>query len=652
MITLSGIKLQFHHQVVFDGVSTQINVKDRIAIVGANGRGKSTLMKIILGEVQPDSGEVHRAKNIELGYLAQDFSVEAGDRSLLDSVLDAFQSVLSIEGQLRELEHEIARLSAAGDPDLDDVLHHYGTLQQRFEQSDGFTLKSRAESILMGLGFSVADFSRPVREFSGGWRMRMAMARLLCAEPDYLLLDEPTNHLDLETLDWLENHLKSYSGALILVSHDRTFLDAIVGRVLELDNGKLTEYAGNYTAYEAQKVAREEQLMAQYANQQRQLAQLNRFIERFRFKASKARQVQSRIKQVEKIDKIQLASGEKRIHFEFPEAPRSGRTVVEGKHLGKRFGSNCLFENADLMVERGDRVALAGLNGSGKSTLVKMILGRETVTEGELKIGSQVKVGFYAQHQVEELNLRNTIIDEVLAESPAAFRPKVRNLLGCFLFEGDDVFKNIGVLSGGEKARVALAKLLVNQHNLIIMDEPTNHLDMESKELLMEALQDFDGTLIIISHDRYFLDQVCNKVVFIHNKVMKTYMDGYLDFYERVWKPAISQPVEKTAREEKVVSPSTTAGYKTKEQKRLEAEERAKRSAGERGHREAIRKVEVQIEKAEKQMKELEAEMASPGFTKKTTREMMDHSKQYDDLQKTIARLYVDWEKLSASMPD
>ncbi|MCA0445622.1 MAG: ABC-F family ATP-binding cassette domain-containing protein [Bacteroidetes bacterium] len=650
MISLSNIHLQYNHQVIFEGVSAQFTVRDRVAIVGANGKGKSTLMKMITGEILPDKGEVHKAKGVEIGYLSQDFAQSPGDLSVIDEVLTAFGSVMSLEDELRKTELLIEEYSATNNPDLADILNHYGNLQHKYEVADGFTAKTRAEEILSGLGFKTSDFTRPVSQFSGGWRMRIAITKLLCASPDYLLLDEPTNHLDLETLEWLESYLKSYEGALIIISHDRFFLDQIVNRVLEIEFGKITEYAGNYTFYEEDKVKREEILKAQYANQQAKLTQLNRFVERFRYKASKSRQVQSRIKLMDKMDRVELGSKEKSIHFDFPEAPRSGRIVLEGRDLAKAFGENHLFDHLNFILERGEKVALAGVNGSGKSTLVKMILGKEPKTRGDLIIGSNVSVGYYAQHQVEELNLQSTIYDEVLEAAPAEFRTRVRTLLGCFLFEGDDAFKRIEVLSGGEKARVALAKLLVRAHNLIIMDEPTNHLDMESKDLLIEALMDFDGSLLIISHDRYFLDQITSKVFFLDNKQIKVYVDPYSEFYERVWKKR--QAEVKAESSKKSDKKDQNSGFKSKEMKRQEAEERQKKHESLKGVKKEFSTLEKQIAEKEKQIKEIEAEMASESFLKKNTQELLKSSKKYDALKSELPPLYKKWEKLAAQLEE
>ncbi|MCK6601652.1 MAG: ABC-F family ATP-binding cassette domain-containing protein [Bacteroidetes bacterium] len=652
MISLSNIHLQYSHQVIFDGVSAQFTPRDRVAIVGSNGKGKSTLMKMITGDVFPDKGEIHKAKGIEIGYLSQDFAQSPGDLSVIDEVLTAFHSVLSLEEDLRKAERLIEDYSRQNHPDLEDALAHYGNLQHKFEVGDGFTAKARAEEILGGLGFKSEDFHRPVSQFSGGWRMRIAITKLLCASPDYLLLDEPTNHLDLETLEWLENYLKSYEGALILISHDRYFLDQLAARVLEIEFGKITEYSGNYSFYEEEKVKREEILKAQYANQQAKLAQLNRFVERFRYKATKSRQVQSRIKLISKMDKVELGQKEKTIHFEFPEAPRSGRIVLEGKKLGKAFGENLLFSGVDFIMERGEKVALAGVNGSGKSTFVKMILGKEAPTGGELVIGSNVSVGYYAQHQVEELNLTASIYDEVLEASPPEFRVKVRTLLGSFLFEGDDVFKRIGVLSGGEKARVALAKLLVRAHNLIILDEPTNHLDMESKDLLIEALQDFDGNLLIISHDRYFLDQITSKVYFLDHQTIKPYLETYSDFYERVWKKRQAEVKSLQSPKTEKKDSALAAGFKSKEMKRQEAEERQKRHVLLKDVKKEFQALEKTISDREKQVRDLEADMASEGFMKKSTHDMMQASKKYDDLKASLEPLYQKWEKLAAQLEE
>ncbi len=671
MITFSNIHLNFSHQTVFEGISSQVGVKDRVAIVGANGKGKSTLLKMLIGQVLPDKGTIHKAKEIEIGYLPQDFSADPGPLSVIDETMKAFESVLELAKKITEMEKQIEEYSHSGHPDLDDLLNHYGHLVSKYELADGFKAKSKAEEILLGLGFRVKELDQPVRNFSGGWRMRIALAKLLLSEPDYLFLDEPTNHLDLESVEWLEAYLKNYDGALVMISHDRYFLDNLVKRVLEIEFGKLTEYSGNYSAYEEEKAKREEILRAQYANQQAKLAQLNRFVERFRYKASKAKQVQSRVKLMDKIEMIDLGSKEKSIKFGFPPPPRSGRIVVDVKDLKKSFGDKLLFDNANFVIERGEKIALAGLNGSGKSTLIKMFLGRQPADSGELRIGSNVTIGYYAQHQLDELNPDNEIYEEVLNEAPAALRPHVRTLLGSFLFEGDDVFKRIHVLSGGEKARVALAKLLIKSNNLLIMDEPTNHLDMESKDILIDALQDFEGTIIIISHDRYFLDQVTNKVLYIHNKEIKEYLDTYSSFYETIWKNR-EDHLKKSIAQEKADKKAAnqaenkqTSGPKSKEQKRLEAEARSKKSPepvkhnSSHGHsnskpqaqkhdaKKELAEVEKLVESKEKTMKELENKIADPNFYKNNPKEATAKMNEYEVVKKELQVLYKKWEVLT-----
>lgn len=657
MITFSNIHLNFSHQTIYDGISNQFTIKDRVAIVGANGKGKSTLLKLLIGQINPDKGSIHKAKEIEIGYLPQDFSSDPGPLSVIDETMKAFESVLELGKKIAEMEKQIEEYSHSGHPDLDDILNHYGHLVSKFELSDGFKAKSKAEEILLGLGFQVKELDLPVRNFSGGWRMRIALAKLLLSEPDYLFLDEPTNHLDLESVEWLENYLKNYDGAIVMISHDRVFLDNLVKRVLEIEFGKLTEYSGNYTAYEEEKVKREEILRAQFANQQAKLAQLNRFVERFRYKASKSRQVQSRIKLMDKMDLVEIGSKEKSIRFGFPPPPRSGRIVVEAKDISKSFGDKVLFQHGNFVIERGQKIALAGLNGSGKSSLVKMILGRYPADTGDLKIGSNVSIGYYAQHQLDELNPKNEIYTEVLNEAPTAeMRSHVRTLLGSFLFEGDDVFKRIDVLSGGEKARVALAKLLIKSNNLLIMDEPTNHLDMESKDILIDALQDFDGTIIIISHDRYFLDQVTNKVLYIHHKEIKEYLDSYSSFYESIWKNREENQKKLSSLDAPIQAKSNTAsGPKTKEQKRLEAEARQAKSDQSKKQpqvntfklKEELKAIEKQISTKENFIAQTENQIADPTFYKTGGNEVNKKLGELESAKKDLQKLYEKWEELS-----
>lgn len=647
MISLSNIHLNFSQQTIFEGLSVQFTVKDRVAIVGPNGTGKTTLLRLITGEMEPGKGEVHKAKHVQIGYLSQDFSSLPIETPAIDEVLNAFPDLKTMEADLAKMEREIEIMSMANDPDLEDILHSYGHIQHQYSQLDGFTLRAKAGEILSGLGFTAEEMQKPVKIFSGGWRMRIALAKLLLKQPDYLLLDEPTNHLDLESLEWLENYLKNYDGAIIIISHDRFFLDELVKRVIELDNGKGVEYAGNYSFYETDKIKRQELLMAQYMNQQAKLAQLNQFIERFRYKASKAKQVQSRVKMLGKIDRIEVGSDRKSIKFFFPDPIRSGRNVVEGINVTKSFGNKLLFHPANFLIERGDKIALSGLNGSGKTTLVKMLLDREKPTEGTIRLGTNVSVGYFAQHQIEELNLKNTVYDEVLNEAPEDVRNKVRTILGSFLFENDDVFKRIGVLSGGEKARVALAKLLVRKHNFIVMDEPTNHLDIESKDLLIEALDEFSGTLLVISHDRYFLDQITNKTIFIHNQEIKEYLYPFSEFYERVWK--VQTMVEKPMPVKKVETESKpSSGYKSKEQKRLEAEERRLKNDKVKGVRDDLHKTEKRIAEIEKTIVELDKILGSAEFYNKSFAETRRTMDEHEKLKNELDKLYKKWTDLSA----
>lgn len=531
MLAVNNLSVNYGERYLFDNLSFTINPHDRIGLVGSNGAGKSTLLKIIAGISQPMEGSVNKARFVTVGYLPQDAIVESG-LSLYKEVESAFEDILQIEEELNEAYRRLGEVDHTTD-EYTELLEIISELQHKQENADAFRLKSKIETVLMGLGFSVPDLERSVREFSGGWQMRIALAKLLLLEPSVLLLDEPTNHLDIESLQWLEEYLKNYNGAIVLVSHDRAFLNTLTKKTFALSLGKMEIYSGNYSFYEKERLIRKELILNAKKNQEQQLKQTQEFIERFRYKATKARQVQSRIKQMEKIEIIEVEDEEEEIHFHFPQAQQSGRVVMELKNIKKAYDVNLVYENLNYTIERGDRIAIVGVNGAGKSTLSKIAAGIEPFQSGERKVGYNVIVSYFAQHQAEELDMSKEVLQTVDEVAVGEIRTKLRTILGSFLFRGDDVFKKVKVLSGGEKSRLALAKMLLAPANFLIMDEPTNHLDMRSKKVLQEALKEFDGTYLIVSHDRAFLDTIVNKVLEISpGGTLRTYLGNVSDYIE------------------------------------------------------------------------------------------------------------------------
>lgn len=512
MLSLVGIAKQYGSKVLFEGADVQIGHRSRIALIGANGAGKSTLIRILLGQEFPDSGQVVRAKHLLIGHLAQEVPKFEGGTILAE--------VMRLDGRrqgLRELKTELeaslSELESASPEVIEAVLERYGRVLEELELIDEYRMEARAKEILLGMGFQVRDFERELTEFSGGWLMRVALARILLMEADLLLLDEPTNHLDLESVLWLEGFLKNYRGALLLVSHDALFLNQMVNEVLEIDQRKIVSYRGNLDQFHVQKVERVLVLQAQYAAQQSKIAEIEKFVDRFGAKASKARQAQSRVKQLEKMERIELPEDRSKIQFRFPPVERSGREVVTLKAAGLRFGEKRLFHSLDWVIQRGARCAIVGANGVGKTTLLRLLSGHLEPTEGDMHWGHGVKIGYYAQLQAESLALEKTVLEELESVAPGLPISQVRGIAGAFLFSGDAVHKKCQVLSGGEKSRVALAKLLLSPANFLILDEPTNHLDADSRAMLLEALQGYAGTLVLVSHDRSFMLSLVNSVL-------------------------------------------------------------------------------------------------------------------------------------------
>ena len=557
MLSLRQAGKRFGPRVLFLEADWLIRNDEKTALVGANGTGKSTLMKILCGLETLDYGTLEKTRGISIGYLPQE-GLQLTGRTVFNECLKVFDELHEMEREIEQLAGRLGELDHKGS-EYESAAERYSLLQDRFHALDGYALDAQVGSVLTGLGFGKEDWTRQTDEFSGGWQMRIALAKLLLAKPNLLLLDEPTNHLDLETRNWLEDYLRSYPFGYILISHDRYFLDVTIDRTVEIWNKRLTIYQGNYTKYLKQKDERREQLMAAYRNQRERIEHLEAFINRFRYQATKARQVQSRIKELEKIERIEVPEEEAVIHFRFPQPPPSGRIVAEAEGLAKGYGQKQVFSGGRFTIERADRVALVGVNGAGKSTLIKLLTGDEAPTAGSIRLGYNVIAEYFAQDQYKVLDPEARMLDDMSRAARRVPEVQLRSLLGCFLFSGDDVFKPLGVLSGGERNRYALARILVSPANFLLLDEPTNHLDMRAKDVLLEALAGYSGTVIFVSHDRYFIDRLATRVLEIEGGAVTAYEGNYEDYLRR--KSALAAPAPAEAlvlQHEKPASTGTT----------------------------------------------------------------------------------------------
>ncbi len=669
MFTLKNISIQFAGRILFEDLTVNIGPHDRIALAGPNGAGKSTLLKIIVGLQEPHSGEISQAKHTTTGYLPQD-GISAEGRSLLEECKSAFGNVIETQKKVDYYGDLLEKLDPEEEAEeYGEALELFGEFQHQLEDLEPDRMQAKIERVLTGLGFQRTDLDRDCGEYSGGWQMRIALAKLLLSEPSVLLLDEPTNHLDIESQTWLESYLRNYEGAIVMVSHDRAFLDSLTTRTLAFRLGRVEEYKGNYSHYIKASAERRKQLEEAYKAQQREIAKIQEFIDRFRYKATKAKQVQSRIKQLEKIERIELERDESEIRFHFPQPKPSGQTVIELKNVKKAFDEKVVFNGFNLKIEKGERIAVVGVNGAGKSTLVRMLAGDDPPTAGERIVGHKVEISYFAQNQAEELDPTKTVIESVGGDSSAFGQTEARRLLGCFLFRGDDAFKHVKVLSGGERNRLALSKMLLKPANFLILDEPTNHLDMQSQDVLQHALQEYTGTIVVVSHNRAFLDPLVKKVLEISPEGNPRFYIGNVSEYiakkqeeEQAAagsgagsssngdgkKPTLSSTHNERAAAAGNGSASTADGEKLsrKDQRRLKTQARNERNRRLKPLQEKLQAVEDEIEQLETRTGEIETEIAKPDVAGDADK-VRELSQEYQQAKQRINALYSDWDKVS-----
>ena len=638
MISVDKVTIRFGGFTLFDGISFQVNAGDRIGLVGRNGAGKTTLLNLIAGSQQPDEGTVVCSEDITIGYLPQQMK-HRGNKSLIDETRQAFRPVLEMEKEIDRLNALLAERTDYESEDYMKIIEKVTHLNDRYEMFGGNAMEAKTEQTLVGLGFESKDMQRPVTEFSGGWRMRIELAKILLRNPDFILLDEPTNHLDIDSIQWLESYLAAYKGGVIVISHDRLFLDNVTNRTLDLSLGKIYDYRVGYSRYVELKKERIEHQQAAYENQQKMIQDTEKFIERFRYKATKAVQVQSRIKQLEKLDRIEVEQEDDlTMNLTFPPAPRSGDLVVEAAGLKKAFGRHTVFRNVDLVIERGEKIAFVGRNGEGKTTLSRILVG-ELDYEGHLKMGHNVSLGYFAQNQDELMDENLTVFETIDRVAVGDVRTKMRDILGAFLFRGEDVDKKVKVLSGGERSRLAMARMLLQSFNLLILDEPTNHLDMQSKDILKNALLEYNGTLIVVSHDREFLDGLTDKVYEFRHRMVKEHLGGIFDFLQRRKLDSLREIERKDPTAGKRESPGRKS---TGKQVRLERKELDRE----------IRKQSNRLQSVEKEIEKLESEIAS------LDRQMTDPASiddpavfsRYEDHNRKLEKHLEEWEEIAEKL--
>jgi ATP-binding cassette subfamily F protein 3 len=662
MIQLSSVSKSFGGRVLLDSVSWQIDDSERVGLSGPNGAGKTTLLKMLGGLEEPDGGTIVKPSGLTVGYLPQDGLNHSG-RTLLEEAGLAFKPLLDMRAEIQSLEDRLADDSVA-ETDHAWMLTRYSELQESFRRLEGYSIDLKITTVLRGLGFTLDEFDRPSETFSGGWQMRIALAKLLLGRPGLLLLDEPTNHLDLEARNWLEEYLAVYPHAVILVSHDRFFLDSVVTRITEIGLRKLTDYTGNYTAYLREREARMERLRQQKRDQDEEVARMEAFINRFRYQATKAAQVQSRIKMLDKIVPIEIPPERKRVHFSFPPCAKSGRTVIDLRGVSKAYGPRTVFTGINVHIERGDRIALIGPNGAGKSTLMRMLSGVEAPDAGTRAEGHQVVMQYFAQDEATRLDPTRNVYQTLSGDAPLHMVPHIRNILGGFLFSGDDIEKPVRVLSGGERTRLAVARMLLRPSNTLVLDEPTNHLDLDSKDVLLDALEDFGGTLIFVSHDRYFVDRLATKVIDIGNTQALMYPGTYEEFlWSRKQQAAAAgnghgpvpvqrgssapRPAARPTPRGPVAQPAPSApGYD--ERKRLDTEARRLKKQTD-ARRKRVEELEARIADREQAIKDIEDAMSAPGFydDREASKPVID---RHQTLMWEVGDLMHQWELLQTEM--
>ena len=636
MISLDNLTISYGGWTLFDGISFMINPKDRIGLVGKNGAGKTTLMRVITGEQQPTEGAVSINSECTIGYLPQQMRV-ADTTTLVDETAKAFDEVLRIEAEIERLTAEIASRTDYESEEYEGLIHRLSVANDRYHILGGDTRDADIERTLLGLGFKRTDFERPTREFSGGWRMRIELAKLLLKRPSIFLLDEPTNHLDIESIQWLEDYLKNYNGAVLLISHDRAFLDNVTTRTIELSLGKVYDYKVPYSKFVTLRAERREQQLAAYENQQRLIEKTEEFIEKFRYKPTKSNQVQSRVKQLEKLERIEVDEEDlSRLNIKFPPAPRSGQIVADVKGVGKAFGEKRIFAGAEFTIERGQKIALVGRNGEGKTTFARMLIGELEATEGEIKVGANVNIGYYAQNQDDLMDGEFTVFDTLDRVAVGDVRTRLRDILGAFLFRGEDVDKKVKVLSGGERSRLAMARLMLEPYNLLVLDEPTNHMDMRSKDILKSALQKFDGTVVVVSHDREFLDGLVDRIYEFRDGGVREYLGDIWYFLEK-------RKVESLQEIERQEKPTSTAAKseETPAAGKLSYEQKKEQEKLIRKLRKAVESVEEELAKVEKEIADYDAR-----FAVATEYNAEDYAK-YNALKERYDHLMHEWEKAS-----
>ena len=647
MISLDNLTVSYGGWTLFDNISFLINPKDRIGLVGRNGAGKTTLLRIITGEQQPTSGHVTLNGECTIGYLPQTMRV-ADTTTLAEETAKAFDEVLRLEAEIASLTREIAERTDYESAGYEQLLHRLNDAQDHYHILGGDTREADIEKTLLGLGFKRTDFGRATSEFSGGWRMRIELAKLLLRRPSIFLLDEPTNHLDIESIQWLEEYLKNYNGAVLLISHDRAFLDNVTNRTVELSLGKVTDYKVSYSKYVVLRAERRAQQMAAYENQQRMIEKTEEFIETFRYKPTKSNQVQSRIKQLERLERLEIEEEDlSTLNIKFPPAPRSGQIVAEINEAGMSFGTKHVFSGANFIIEKGDKIALVGRNGEGKTTLARMLIGQLTPTEGSVRLGANVNIGYYAQNQDDLMDGEFTVYDTLDRVAVGDIRTRLRDILGAFLFRGEDIDKKVKVLSGGERARLAMARMMLEPRNLLILDEPTNHMDMRSKDILKNAIMKYDGTVVVVSHDREFLDGMVQKVYEFRDGGVKEYLGGIYYFLEKRKLESLQEIERRDAPAKPMANPAAKsaaqpAAYRDAAASgKLTYEQRKEQEKQLRKLRRAVETVEAELAEIEKQIAAYDAKFAAA-----TEYNEADY-KAYNDLKARYDHQMHEWEKAS-----